>query len=339
MPGTVGQTLSFKAIEDVWTQNGGDPGWAPLMASIAEAESGGVTNVLNDNPATGDYSVGLWQINYFNGNYNGRAATYGTPTQLAGDVNAQARAAKDLWGNGAGASNWPDAAVRAWRAAGAPKYPTQQQIQQYGGPASGSGTSAPAAATTGPGGSSASGVSGGALHDCNNGSKGISVGIGPLSANTGIGSACQLKALGAGLLIGLGAAVMVVGGVLIFFGPGRARGLVRSVAGGPAGVARRIVRARATSTPEEVVPDTAEREQALSDRGDIRAAREAGEQREQEAYDTGFMTGAASASPTPRNRRQANRQGEEAANRAGVARPGPGDRRTDRERRRAYEPF
>jgi hypothetical protein len=103
---TQGTTLTNAEIQQLWIANGGDPLWAPTMAAVAYAESGGVTNNLNNNPATGDYSVGLWQINYFGGLLPGRTAKYGAPASLAADPNAQAKAAISLLGGGAGISNW-----------------------------------------------------------------------------------------------------------------------------------------------------------------------------------------------------------------------------------------
>lgn len=67
---------------------------AARFAAIGEAESGLDLNVINDTPATGDYSVGIWQINYYDGLYAGRSAEFGTPRQLiAGGLVRQARAA------------------------------------------------------------------------------------------------------------------------------------------------------------------------------------------------------------------------------------------------------
>ena len=100
--------LTFGQIEQLWVGNGGNPALAPQMAGIALAESGGNTTSLNDDPNTGDYSVGLWQINYFNGMLNSRTAAYGAPSVLQADPNAQAKAAIDLAGsNGQGVfQNW-----------------------------------------------------------------------------------------------------------------------------------------------------------------------------------------------------------------------------------------
>ena len=56
-------TLSYAQLEGLWIRNGGDQSLAPLMAAIAEAESGGDTNSLNPNDNGGrQSSFGLWQI-------------------------------------------------------------------------------------------------------------------------------------------------------------------------------------------------------------------------------------------------------------------------------------
>lgn len=105
-PGTTGVTLSFSDIEKLWIANGGAPEWAPTMAGIAIAESGGMTNNLNSNASTGDFSIGLWQINYFGGLGPARARRYGQPDALANDPNAQAKAAVDILGGGPGITAW-----------------------------------------------------------------------------------------------------------------------------------------------------------------------------------------------------------------------------------------
>jgi hypothetical protein len=70
---------------------------AGTMAAIAEAESRFDWMVVNDTPSTGDYSVGLWQINYYGGLYSGRVAAYGTPEALAkGGLPKQAKAAQSI---------------------------------------------------------------------------------------------------------------------------------------------------------------------------------------------------------------------------------------------------
>lgn len=115
--------LTPRQIEKLWIKAGGDPKYAPLMAAIAIAESGGNVGALNDNPSTMDYSVGLWQINYFDGLNGPRTARYGSAESLhAGDYAsalANARAAVSLFAGGRGIGNWQgDAAYSAYQAHG-----------------------------------------------------------------------------------------------------------------------------------------------------------------------------------------------------------------------------
>jgi len=99
VPGTTGQKYSYANIMWLWIRNGGAAWLAPIMAAIAMAESGGITNRLN--PKAPDYSVGLWQINYFGANNAPRTKAYGTPAQLAQSPDAQAKAAIDISGGSA----------------------------------------------------------------------------------------------------------------------------------------------------------------------------------------------------------------------------------------------
>jgi uncharacterized membrane protein YgdD (TMEM256/DUF423 family) len=111
------------------------------MAGIAIAESGGDTMALNVNPQTEDYSVGLWQINYFGNLAPSRTARFGTPDQLSTSPARQARAAISLFGkNGAGLSSaWggggnltnADPVYRQWAAAGYPNHPSTAQVTQW----------------------------------------------------------------------------------------------------------------------------------------------------------------------------------------------------------------
>ena len=78
-----------------------------IMAAIGSAESSLDWTVINDTPSTGDYSVGIWQINYYNGLYNSRAAAFGTPRQLiAGGPGLQARSALAIAYGPGGYTNW-----------------------------------------------------------------------------------------------------------------------------------------------------------------------------------------------------------------------------------------
>ncbi len=122
--------LTFAQIEQLWVANGGSPTWAPTMAAVAIVESGGNTAVINDDPGTGDYSVGLWQINYYGDLLQSRTAEFGSPANLQADPNAQATAAISLLGTGAGITNWEgDAVGKQVLGLGAPL--TQQQAAYY----------------------------------------------------------------------------------------------------------------------------------------------------------------------------------------------------------------
>lgn len=80
---------------------------AVILAAIAGPESGYDYRVINDTPATGDYSVGLFEINYYASLYSSRAAAYGTPRQLIeSGPKGQCQAAADLWHQAGGFSPW-----------------------------------------------------------------------------------------------------------------------------------------------------------------------------------------------------------------------------------------
>ena len=102
--------LSFAQLEALWIRAGGSPRLAPTMAAIALAESSGRygPQSINNNPSTGDYSVGPWQINYFGSLLPGRTKQFGSPQTVANNPLANARAAVALAGpNGEGLDrNW-----------------------------------------------------------------------------------------------------------------------------------------------------------------------------------------------------------------------------------------
>lgn len=89
--------------------NAGFRGW-PLvvMTAISGRESSWNPIVINNNPSTGDYSVGLFQLNYFGSLAPGRTAAWGTPSYLQSNPQAQANAAYQLAGGNSlsGLSNW-----------------------------------------------------------------------------------------------------------------------------------------------------------------------------------------------------------------------------------------
>lgn len=63
-----------------WCQQAGFTGTSlASFVSIGLCESGGDPSVLNNNPNTGDYSCGLFQINYYGNLYAGRTAAFGPP--------------------------------------------------------------------------------------------------------------------------------------------------------------------------------------------------------------------------------------------------------------------
>lgn len=86
--GGPGTRYTYAQLEALWIQNGGSSAMAPVMAAIAEAESGGCSSDINpvDNNGT-QTSWGLWQIS--NGTHN-------QPTEniLDPNVNAQQAVAK-----------------------------------------------------------------------------------------------------------------------------------------------------------------------------------------------------------------------------------------------------
>src|SRR6266481_7293286 len=88
---------------------------AAVFAAIATAEASLDLSVINDTPATGDYSVGTFQINYFGNLYAGRASEFGTPRQLVlGGLGRQAHAALGVW-HGQGFSAWSTFTSGAYR--------------------------------------------------------------------------------------------------------------------------------------------------------------------------------------------------------------------------------
>ena len=194
------------------------------MAGIAQMESGLQSDVLADRPETMDYSVGLWQINYYGNLRDVRTVNYGTPAELQSDPLKQARAAVDLFGpNGAGLqSAWGggnnpingDIMFKVWQAKGAPQKPSEDtvlgwlrsinvtpnaQAGDYSIPEAGSG-------------GAVSGVTG--IAESKTGCAAKGGGFSFLGSGK-IGTACQLKALTGGLLVGVGVSVMVTGAILL----------------------------------------------------------------------------------------------------------------------------
>ena len=242
--------MTFDEIQKLWVQNGGDPRWAPLMAGIAIGESGGNPQALNPNAGTGDYSVGLWQINYYGNLRESRTARYGSPEQLAADANRQAKAAIDLFGqNGAGIGNWTnDSTWNAWMRAGAPQAPAADVVKGWlygnlGNPGAGAGSEIAGLNSSG---NAVTGVVGG----CGAGDPG---GIDIFGAH--IGTKCQLKGLTAGLMIGVGLVTMGAGLFILARNTGAAQAVLKA-APSPIG---RAARALPKQTAPSRVPRLAQR--------------------------------------------------------------------------------
>ena len=94
--GGIGTRYTYAQLEGIWINNGGNKAMAPLMAAVAEVESGGCSTAYNASGATG-----LWQIEWplhegivpgatsrqalFNPNTNAKAAI-----RLSGNKNSVA---------------------------------------------------------------------------------------------------------------------------------------------------------------------------------------------------------------------------------------------------------
>jgi len=78
---------------------------AIILTAVGGAESEWNLDALNNDAATGDYSVGVWQINYYGANFAPRSAQFGPPQQLLGNLKAQAQAAAIIYGE-QGLSAW-----------------------------------------------------------------------------------------------------------------------------------------------------------------------------------------------------------------------------------------
>jgi hypothetical protein len=97
------QYLDWNSVYNYLLSLGLDDQNAATLTAIGTAESSLDVSVVNNTPATGDLSVGIWQINYFGNLYAGRAAAYGTPQQLVlGGLATQARAAISVASGGYG---------------------------------------------------------------------------------------------------------------------------------------------------------------------------------------------------------------------------------------------
>jgi hypothetical protein len=117
----------------LWVKNGGNRGWAPLMAAVAIAESGG--NPRAHNTSNNSHATGLWQFEWPTWQ---RTARVSTRTQLYTPT-VNARTAVKAWNTALGASNWytptnpagQDPIIAKWKAAGSPRYPSYLQVTTW----------------------------------------------------------------------------------------------------------------------------------------------------------------------------------------------------------------
>ena len=90
---TVSPTEAYTALRNA----GLSASVAVILTAVGGAESGWNVDVVNNDPATGDYSVGVWQINYYGSLMASRTAQFGPPSALIGNLQAQADAAAAIY--------------------------------------------------------------------------------------------------------------------------------------------------------------------------------------------------------------------------------------------------
>ena len=103
-PATSGAYLAASAL-----YNAGFRGWPlTIMTAIAGRESHWRPTALNNDPSTQDYSIGLTQINDYGALDASRTSSYGSPSALSADPQAQAKATYELAGGNSlsGLGNW-----------------------------------------------------------------------------------------------------------------------------------------------------------------------------------------------------------------------------------------
>jgi len=99
--------VSWQDAYNAITALGGNSSQAATLAAIGTAESSLDLTVLNNTPATGDYSIGIWQVNYYGDLLAGRTAAYGSPEALAtGGLAKQAVAAWGISNRGTSFTPW-----------------------------------------------------------------------------------------------------------------------------------------------------------------------------------------------------------------------------------------
>lgn len=137
--------LNYPELQALWVANGGTAGWAPLMAAVAIAQSGGTpTKAWNTTehrtamrPTAGyEGATGLWQIEWPEHQQLQQQVT-GTSTRAAlYTPNVNAKVAIALWGNSAGWTNWTTTTshtlnIQTWRQHGSPARPSASTLGSW----------------------------------------------------------------------------------------------------------------------------------------------------------------------------------------------------------------
>lgn len=110
-----GQHFTYGQLEELWVKGGGSRATAPIAAAIAEAESSGWSNNVNERDTNGAGSYGLWQIN--NGTiFSSQGPNYGGPQGWNNPLENARMAVAKYKGSGPGWSPWGTYTSGAWRA-------------------------------------------------------------------------------------------------------------------------------------------------------------------------------------------------------------------------------
>lgn len=216
-------SLSFAQLERLWVANGGNPKWAPLMAGVAIAESGGTPtaawNTTRGSTASradaGAYgATGLWQIEWPSHQALQRSKTNTATRAQLFTPTVNAKLAVALFATGKGWTNWCtsqscDSAMSRWRGAGFPKFPSAKTVQKWitgsGGTPATATTLNPFATHTPTKGGATGQTTGGNSDPC----------VVKISAGICLLNRSQARAVKGGLLVAVGGGVMLVSLILL----------------------------------------------------------------------------------------------------------------------------
>lgn len=254
--------MTFSAIENtaIVARQAGFTGNALVtMVAIAGCESEYNPTALDNNPKTGDYSVGLWQINYYGSLLASRTALYGPPSGLT-DPLANAKAAFSVSGGGANFSPWTTYTsgcyLKNMPAAAAAVAATASFSGSIPGWTTGVSAGSSGSINGSTVGSNGSATLTSSSSDCLISLPGVDLGVGTLGGNC-IFSVSQARAVGGALLVVGGGLVALAGVVLLVAHTGVGKSAMQFA--GPVGSAASTIASR--------VPNSAPR----PDRDDKRA--------------------------------------------------------------------